>query len=193
MISSNGRHGYGRAALTLVAGLSALIVACGAAATPTARPAPPTATARTVATATRPAPTASAYTPTAAPSAVTQPPATPTTAVQPTATAAASPPAANLPATPGGVSFSADIGPLFQKNCIRCHGGPEPTMGMSLESYQGAIKGSKNGPVIVPGNPEKSLMYLYTRDGIMPYGGPRLPASEVEKIRAWIAAGAPNN
>ena len=64
---------------------------------------------------------------------------------------------------------------------------------MSLESYANAMKGGNNAPDIVPGNPDKSNIYLYPRDGVMPLGGPQLAASDVQLIFDWIKGGALNN
>jgi hypothetical protein len=64
---------------------------------------------------------------------------------------------------------------------------------MSLESYQGAMKGGLSAPDVVPGDPEHSLLYTYPRDGVMPLGGAPLSAADVQKIGDWIKAGAPNN
>ena len=53
------------------------------------------------------------------------------------------------PAPPGGgnggtISFSIDILPLFQSDCITCHGGAG---GLNLESFAGIQQGGASGPV----------------------------------------------
>jgi hypothetical protein len=66
------------------------------------------------------------------------------------------PPAANK----DGVTYAKDIQPLVQASCIRCHGPERPKAGLRLDSLEGALKGSKDGKVIVPGNSKESLLVL---------------------------------
>ncbi len=110
-----------------------------------------------------------------------------------------SPPPAFTPlptATPGGdveVSFRRDVLPIFNRSCVSCHGG---TQGLWLNSYEGVMAGSQHGPVVVPGNPEESELYRRItgqKQPAMPLGGTPLPQREIEVIRRWIEAGAPNN
>lgn len=67
---------------------------------------------------------------------------------------------------------------IVQPKCTSCHS--------DLGTYSGLMG------MVTPGNPEASAFYTSVRDGAMPEGG-SLSASEVEAIRAWIAAGAANN
>jgi hypothetical protein len=64
------------------------------------------------------------------------------------------------PATQEGVTFSKDIQPLLQASCIRCHGSERPKAGLRLDSLEGALKGSKDGKVILPGNSKESPLVL---------------------------------
>jgi mono/diheme cytochrome c family protein len=193
-------------ALVLGAGTALILVAsCGATPTPTPTLVPPTATrapalptATTVPTATKPPTAATATQPAAAPTTATAPTATQPAAAATATTAATAtqPPAAptvtTVPAA-GTVSFAKDILPIFQKNCTRCHGGGSPRSGLSLESYDKAMKGGNFAPDIVAGNPDKSNVYTYVRDGVMPFGGQKLDAADIQKILDWIKGGALNN
>ncbi len=115
-----------------------------------------------------------------APEAETAPiyaPRTPTP--QPTATAA---PTSSLP-----LVWEGAIGALFQQRCGLCHGADSFT-GLSLDTYANALAGGKNGAVIVPGNSaESSLVILQAQGG---HGG-QLTPEELEMVKAWIDAGAP--
>lgn len=99
-------------------------------------------------------------------------------------------------ATPGGtvsVSYRADIQPIFDANCISCHGG---SAGLWLNSYEQVMAGGENGSVVVAGEPSKSELYLRITgqaEPAMPLGADPLRRQELEAIRTWIAAGAPNN
>ena len=64
------------------------------------------------------------------------------------------------PASKQGVTFTTDIQPLLQASCIRCHGSERPKAGLRLDSLDGALKGSKDGKVIVPGNSKESPLVL---------------------------------
>ena len=56
------------------------------------------------------------------------------------------------------VTWEANIGPLFRQNCVMCHGAAEGFAGLDLSTYAGALQGSQNGPVFIPGDPSNSLM-----------------------------------
>ena len=113
--------------------------------------------------------------------------------VAPAATATKASAAAPTAAPPASsVSFSKDILPLLQKNCTRCHGGSNPRVGLSLDSYQNVLKGSSR-LAITPGAPESSPLYNLVKSGAMPYGGTKLADADILKIFDWIKAGAANN
>lgn len=95
--------------------------------------------------------------------------------------------------TPGGsttVSFSQDILPILQQNCIGCHGG---IAGMWLTDYDRVRLPSNNGATIYPGEPDRSPLYLYVRDGLMPANADPLSPDQIALIRQWILEGAFNN
>jgi hypothetical protein len=64
------------------------------------------------------------------------------------------------PASKQGVTFASDVQPLLQASCIRCHGSERPKAGLRLDSLEGALKGSKDGKVILPGNSKDSPLVL---------------------------------
>ncbi len=66
------------------------------------------------------------------------------------------------PAAQRGVTYAKDIKPLLDASCIRCHGGERPKAGLRLDSLEGALKGSKDGKVVVPGQSAKSLIVVAT-------------------------------
>jgi mono/diheme cytochrome c family protein len=109
----------------------------------------------------------------------------------PTATTA--PAATNTPSSSAQVSYSKDIQPIFSQNCVRCHGGRG---GLYLDSYAHVMDGGVNGPVIVPGSPQDSLL-VKRIEGIvqpqMPLGGTPLSQADIDLIVNWITEGAPDN
>jgi hypothetical protein len=98
-------------------------------------------------------------------------------------------------------SFKEDVLPILQVHCVSCHTpGREgtSTSGLDLTTWQGVMKGTKYGAMVVPGNAEYSnLMWLLDWRASpqlrMPHGKQQLPAGERDTIRAWIRQGAKDN
>jgi uncharacterized membrane protein len=99
--------------------------------------------------------------------------------------------------TPAAGSFYAKhINPIFDSNCVACHGEGKVKGGLRLDSYALLMRGGQDGPVIVAGQPEKSV--LLTRVTLPPdqkhfmpaEGKPPLKAEEIAWIQAWIQQGA---
>ncbi len=102
-----------------------------------------------------------------------------------------------LAQTPAAGSFYAKhINPIFDANCVACHGEGKTKGGLRLDSYESLMIGGQDGPVIFAGQPEKSL--LLTRVSLPPghkqfmpaEGKPPLRAEQIAWIRAWIQQGA---
>lgn len=105
------------------------------------------------------------------------------------------------------VSFAADVLPIFTNPavnpnaCTNCHGG---TNNLFLDSHAGVMSGTSfNGPVIIPGDPDNSILYRKVNcwgqtgyclnDEPMPFGGPPLSAEQIQIIHDWINQGALDN
>ena len=84
------------------------------------------------------------------------------------------------------VKYSTSVLPVLSSNCINCHGGAAPSAGISLDSYAGVKIQVDNGRLwgAVSHSPNYSPM---------PKNSNKLNNCSLEKIRIWIAAGAPNN
>ena len=98
-------------------------------------------------------------------------------------------------------SFSEDILPIFKGRCVSCHqpgGAGYEKSGLDLASYEGLMKGTKFGAMVVPRDPESSnLMWLVdwraSPDVRMPHGKKKLSICDRNAIRAWIREGAKDN
>lgn len=94
------------------------------------------------------------------------------------------------------VDFARDVYPVLQRSCFECHGAEKHKGGLRLDEREAAFKGGDSGDAIVKGKPDDSeLLHRVSlpkedRD-VMPNRGEKLTKPEIEKIRAWIAAGAP--
>lgn len=103
--------------------------------------------------------------------------------------------------TKKAVSFEKDVKPVLQKHCVGCHstsGKGYAASGFSVESYSDVMKGTKFGPVIVPGSSVSSTLQRLVEHKAnpsldMPQGAVSLPKEQLEIIKAWIDGGARNN
>jgi mono/diheme cytochrome c family protein len=95
-----------------------------------------------------------------------------------------------------GAFYAKRIHPIFDAHCIACHGPSKSQGGLRLDSYEELIKGGKDGPVIVSGDPTHSLLLQRIslpadNAKVMPAEGrPLLKPEEIAVIQAWIEAGA---
>src|SRR5438045_1679091 len=87
--------------------------------------------------------------------------------------------------------FEKDIRPILKAHCFDCHGeGEKLRGGLDLRLRRLMLKGGEDGPVIVPGKPEKSLLFKMVHSGEMPKRDKKLTREEVALIKQWIAGGA---
>jgi len=99
------------------------------------------------------------------------------------------------------VSFSEDIYPIIQIRCLECHkpdGDGYKKSGLDLRTYQGLMKGTKFGPMIVPGNAFLSNLVVLidgrAAPGLrMPHNKKKLSICERQLIKRWINQGAKDN
>src|SRR5205809_900724 len=87
--------------------------------------------------------------------------------------------------------FEKDIRPILKAHCFDCHGeGEKLNGGLDLRLQRLMLKGGNDGPVIVPGKPERSLLFKMVQSGDMPKRGKKLAPEEVALIKQWLAGGA---
>lgn len=79
------------------------------------------------------------------------------------------------------------VSQLLETRCGACHIS-ERFGGLSLATYQDALAGGSQGPAIVPGDPEASVLVQIQRAGKHPG---QLTPDELEGITEWIQNGAP--
>ncbi len=93
------------------------------------------------------------------------------------------------------MDFSRDIRPIFNQNCVACHGGVRQKNGVSFIFREAALGIGKSGrPTIVPGDPDASELMARAAstdpDTRMPYHAPPLPPEQIALLRRWIKEGA---
>ncbi len=102
------------------------------------------------------------------------------------------------------VSFQKDVYPILKASCAECHTVPNgegyTKSGLALGNYQELMKGTKMGPVIIPGQSLNSSFnrLIEGRPGVdtsiqMPHGKVKLPEEQLVIIRKWVDQGAKNN
>ena len=108
------------------------------------------------------------------------------------------------------VSYKKDIRPILIANCLQCHDGKgegSTASGLSLQSYDSLMQGTKFGPVVVPGSAVSSTFYRVLTDQVDPKihmppigevslaegRGEPLSDVQISNIELWIDQGARNN
>jgi len=100
------------------------------------------------------------------------------------------------------VSFSQDVKPIIDQNCIACHkpgGDGFEASGFSMVTYEDLMKGTKFGPMIISGDSAGSNMLVLMEGRAdpsisMPHGAMKpVRKSDIETIRRWVDQGAKNN
>jgi len=87
------------------------------------------------------------------------------------------------------VTWNAGVGELFTARCGLCHSSTGGNQGgLDLTSYLSAMEGGTSGPVIIPNNPDNSLIIIIQSTGEHPG---QFSAEELVLVKEWIEAGAP--
>jgi len=96
----------------------------------------------------------------------------------------------------GALKFSRDIAPIFVNNCTSCHNEKPASKRIKLDltTFEKIMAGTPDHKVVVPGNLEESHLVMRIKGEErpkMPQGANRaLSAAAVEKVSAWVKAGA---
>jgi mono/diheme cytochrome c family protein len=89
--------------------------------------------------------------------------------------------------------FEKHVRPVLASKCQSCHGPKRQQGGLRLDSRAALLKGSDNGAVVVPGQPDKSLLVKairYDGDVQMPPKG-KLSNEAIVHLTEWVKMGAP--
>ncbi len=107
---------------------------------------------------------------------------------------------AALPAAPapeGIVFFETNIRPLLVECCYECHSTQAKKLKgkLALDSQPGIAKGGESGPVLIPGDVEKSPLIKAIRWTDPDFSMPpekKLSPRQIEKFEQWVKMGAPD-
>ena len=100
------------------------------------------------------------------------------------------------------ISYSKDVRPILDQYCMDCHRpGKEGELasGFNMESYEGVMKGTRYGAMVIAGDALGSNMIVLMEGRAdpsinMPHGTEEnVSELEIQTIRSWIDQGAKNN
>jgi uncharacterized membrane protein len=103
---------------------------------------------------------------------------------------------------PAPVSYATDVAPILETRCKSCHTPGQPgyvASGFDLQGYDSLMKGTRFGPVVLPGDPLTSALVMLIEGRAdpsikMPHAGAQpLTAEQIATIRRWVEQGAKNN
>src|SRR3954454_17785085 len=103
--------------------------------------------------------------------------------------------AADPPAAPK-VTYQDNVLPIVRNACLNCHNPDKKKGGLDISSYSGAMAGSDSQKVIVPGDPDASVLFrcvMHIDEPKMPQKADKLPQKDLDLIKQWIAGGALEN
>ena len=95
------------------------------------------------------------------------------------------------------VRFTDGVDTVLESRCLECHNhvNAKEMGGLNLETRETAFSTGAHAPVIVPGSPERSMLYRVLEvDDLHPVFMPptpdRLWENELKLLKQWIADGA---
>ncbi|MEL6942443.1 MAG: c-type cytochrome domain-containing protein [Bacteroidota bacterium] len=92
--------------------------------------------------------------------------------------------------------FAAAIVPILESKCYQCHNERKTKGELLMTSIEALLKGGKNGPIWVAGEPDSSQIMkriylpLEDKEHMPPKGKSQLSDKEIELLHLWIAQGA---
>ena len=99
------------------------------------------------------------------------------------------------------INFKDDVAPIIELRCLECHqpgGEGYEASGLDMRTYESLMKGTKHGPVVIPGNAFESNLTAVIDQRTdpalwMPHNKKKLSKCERLMLRFWISQGAKNN
>ncbi len=99
------------------------------------------------------------------------------------------------------VSYQLDVFPILDSRCVACHkpgGEGYQKSGLDLSTYDGLMKGTQHGAIVVPGEPLTSNLNVLIEGRAapairMPHNQRPLLKAQQQIIHDWVKQGAKNN
>ena len=92
--------------------------------------------------------------------------------------------------------YTTRVMPIFTANCAKCHLDGNHRGGLNMDTRAAMLKGGRDGSVLVPGDPDKSLLIkLIRHEGpaddpmpMPPHG--KISDADIATVTQWVKAGA---
>lgn len=100
------------------------------------------------------------------------------------------------------VSYARDVAPVIDEHCSQCHVTGQPgfvASGLDTTGYEALMRGTRFGPVVLPGDPLTSTLIMLIEGRAdpslkMPHGDAKpLDPKDIATLRQWVEQGAKNN
>ena len=101
---------------------------------------------------------------------------------------------ASLSQDPGSEFFEANIRPLLEERCTKCHGEEKQKAGLRLDLYGSILIGGESGAAITPGDVNDSLLLhavSYEDEFLQMPPRSQLTEDELATLHEWVLMGAP--
>src|SRR5438445_13716004 len=90
------------------------------------------------------------------------------------------------------ITYQDHVLPIVEANCSKCHNADKKKADLELTSYQGILKGSGSGPVVLSGSADGSKLWkalTHSEEPYMPPNRAKLDDKELDLFKKWIAGG----
>lgn len=92
--------------------------------------------------------------------------------------------------------FENKVRPLLAEHCVKCHGDQKHKGGLRLDSRAAILTGGDQGPALVPGDADKSLLIRAVQQTdselkMPPAPAERLTKEQIADLTRWVNEGAP--
>nr|AEH26462.1 hypothetical protein [uncultured Acidobacteria bacterium A2] len=90
--------------------------------------------------------------------------------------------------------FETKVRPVLAEQCLRCHDEKKHKGNLRLDSRAAILAGGDQGPALVPGEPEKSLLVKaihYANAELRMPPNKKLPPEHIKNLEQWVKMGAP--
>jgi DNA-binding beta-propeller fold protein YncE/predicted nucleic acid-binding Zn-ribbon protein len=94
------------------------------------------------------------------------------------------------------INYNDHLQPLIEANCAKCHNPDKKKADLDLTSFQGALKGSGSGVIVMSGNLDGSKLWkalTHAEEPFMPPNRPKLADKDLDVFKQWILDGLLEN
>ncbi|HND55085.1 MAG TPA: hypothetical protein PLV92_21875, partial [Pirellulaceae bacterium] len=89
--------------------------------------------------------------------------------------------------------YESKVRPLLIAQCGKCHGADKQEGQLRLDTPEGLARGGMSGPVVVAGQPERSLLISavgYKDEALQMPPDAKLPTTQIADLVEWVKQGA---